>query len=149
MINNTSLHRMQGIGSARVKSKPTLVKPSTSKSFVSKHTAIEMTTDRPGLLSEISAVLTDLYCNIVEAHAWCHNAQLASVVHFSDQSSLSPIDDPNRLASIEEHLTMVLHSCSLISLVCFCKYFGGQFFYFLSQEKRMEIDSFCSGDNQH
>ena len=50
MINNTSLHRMQGIGSARVKSKPTLVKPSTSKSFVSKHTAIEMTTDRPGVL---------------------------------------------------------------------------------------------------
>ncbi|XP_057488193.1 ACT domain-containing protein ACR2-like isoform X2 [Actinidia eriantha] len=70
--------------------------------------AIEMTgPDRPGLLSEISAVLADLHCNIVEAHAWSHNARLACVAYISDQSTNTPIDDP-RLASIEEHLTTVL-----------------------------------------
>ena len=37
-------------------------------------TAIELTgTDRPGLLSEIFAVLSDLKCNVVEAEVWTHN----------------------------------------------------------------------------
>ncbi|KAI3868736.1 hypothetical protein MKW98_008821 [Papaver atlanticum] len=38
------------------------------------HTSIELTrADRPGFLSEISAVLDDLRCKVVEAHAWSHN----------------------------------------------------------------------------
>lgn len=40
--------------------------------------AIELTgKDRPRLFSEISAALADLHCNVVEAHAWSHNACLA------------------------------------------------------------------------
>ncbi|XWS70452.1 hypothetical protein CRYUN_Cryun03dG0049500 [Craigia yunnanensis] len=79
----------------------------------SEHTAIEMSgTDRPGLFSEISAVLTDLHCNIVEAHAWSHNARLACVAYISDQSTDTPIDDPHRLATIEDHLTTVLRARS-------------------------------------
>lgn len=74
-------------------------------------TAIEMTgTDRPGLFSEISAALADLHCNVVEAHAWSHNARLACVAYISDQSTHTPIDDPHRLASIEDHLTTVLRA---------------------------------------
>ncbi|PSR91846.1 ACT domain-containing protein [Actinidia chinensis var. chinensis] len=70
--------------------------------------AIEMTgPDRPGLLSEISAALADLHCNIVEAHAWSHNARLACVAYISDQSTDTPIDD-HRLAAIEDHLNTVL-----------------------------------------
>ncbi|GMY29267.1 ACT domain-containing protein ACR2 [Fagus crenata] len=76
-----------------------------------EHTAIEMTgTDRPGLFSEISAALADLHCNVVEAHAWSHNDRLACVAYISDQCTDTPIDDPNRLANIEDHLTMVLRA---------------------------------------
>lgn len=76
-----------------------------------EHTALEITgTDRPGLFSEISAALADLHCNIVEAHAWSHNARLACVAYISDQSTDTPIDDPRRLASIEDHLTTVLRA---------------------------------------
>ncbi|KAB5513897.1 hypothetical protein DKX38_027803 [Salix brachista] len=77
----------------------------------SEHTAIEMSgTDRPGLFSEISAALADLHCNIVEVHAWSHNARLACVAYISDPSSDTPIEDPRRLASIEDHLITVLRA---------------------------------------
>ncbi|XAR69392.1 [Protein-PII] uridylyltransferase [Bertholletia excelsa] len=76
----------------------------------SEHTAIEMTgPDRPGLFSEISAALTDLHCNVVEAHAWSHNARLACIAYISDQSTDSPIDG-RRLAAIEGHLATVLRA---------------------------------------
>lgn len=72
--------------------------------------AIEMTgPDRPGLFSEISAALAELHCNVVEAHAWSHNARLACVAYISDQSTDVPIDD-SRLAAIEDHLTTVLRA---------------------------------------
>ncbi|XP_058224628.1 ACT domain-containing protein ACR2 isoform X2 [Rhododendron vialii] len=72
--------------------------------------AIEMTgPDRPGLFSEISAALAELQCNVVEAHAWSHNARLACVAYISDQSTDVPIDD-RRLAAIEDHLTTVLRA---------------------------------------
>lgn len=78
---------------------------------LSEHTAIEMTgTDRPGLFSEISAALAQLHCNVVEAHAWSHNDRLACVAYVSDQSTGSPIADPNRLALIEFHLSNVLRA---------------------------------------
>ncbi|KAI9106484.1 hypothetical protein K1719_022012 [Acacia pycnantha] len=76
-----------------------------------EHTAIEMTgANHPGLFSEISAALADLHCNVIEAHAWTHNARLACVAYISDQSTHSPIEDPRRLAYIEDHLTTVLRS---------------------------------------
>lgn len=85
---------------AKCKSEPNLNEPK----------AIEMTgKDRPGLFSEISAALTDLHCNVVEAHAWSHNARLACVAYISDQSANTPIDD-HRLHAIEDHLTTVLRA---------------------------------------
>ncbi|KAI3683983.1 hypothetical protein L1987_84500 [Smallanthus sonchifolius] len=73
-------------------------------------TAIEMTaTDRPGLFSEISAALADLHCNIVEAHAWSHNARLACIAYISDQSTNTRIDG-HRLATIKHHLNTVLNA---------------------------------------
>lgn len=82
---------------------------SNSKTLTEQHTSIEMTgTDRPGLFSEISAALSDLHCKILEAHAWSHNRRLACVAYVSDQSTDTPIDDPHRLATIEDHLTTVL-----------------------------------------
>ncbi|KAL6013439.1 hypothetical protein ACLOJK_003937 [Asimina triloba] len=87
------------------------VKKTISSEAASEHTAIEMSgADRPGLFSEISAVLTDLRCNVVEAHAWSHNERLACIVHVSDQSTARRIDDPHRLARIKDHLSTVLRA---------------------------------------
>lgn len=107
----------QAIGTTReTPSSAKAIKTYTNKAVfesehISEHTAIEMTgTDRPGLFSEISAALADLRCNIVEAHAWSHNARLACVAYISEQSSDTPIYDPHRLANIEHHLTTVLRA---------------------------------------
>lgn len=74
-----------------------------------KDTSIELIgRDRPGLLSEIFAVLTDLDCNVVAAEAWTHNSRMASVVHVTDKATGSPIGDPNRLAMVKKLLRYVL-----------------------------------------
>lgn len=74
-----------------------------------EHTTIELSgRDRPGLLSEIFAVLADLKCNVVAAEVWTHNSRMASVVYITDESSGSPIDDPDRLAKIKQLLLYVL-----------------------------------------
>lgn len=74
-----------------------------------EHTSIELTgTDRPGLLSEVCAVLTDLHCNVVNAEIWTHNARAAAVVHVTDDSTGHAIEDPKRLATIKALLCSVL-----------------------------------------
>eukprot|EP01018_Ginkgo_biloba_P018854 Gb_33807 [translate_table: standard] len=76
---------------------------------IAEYTAIELTgTDRPGLLSEISAVLTNLGCNVVAAEVWTHNMRVACVVYVTDESTYRPIDDPVRLSTIKEQLCNVL-----------------------------------------
>ncbi|KAK8648134.1 hypothetical protein V6N13_128896 [Hibiscus sabdariffa] len=75
----------------------------------SKQTIIELTgRDRPGLLSEIFAVLTDLKCNVVAAEVWTHNSRMASVVYIADETDGSPINDPERLTKIKQLLLYVL-----------------------------------------
>ncbi|PIA41999.1 hypothetical protein AQUCO_02100085v1 [Aquilegia coerulea] len=74
-----------------------------------EHTSIELTgTDRPGLLSEVCAVLADLHCNVVNAEIWTHNARAAAVVHVTDQSTGCAIEDPKRLSTIRELLCYIL-----------------------------------------
>ncbi|XP_058093106.1 ACT domain-containing protein ACR4-like isoform X2 [Magnolia sinica] len=74
-----------------------------------EHTSIELTgTDRPGLLSEVCAVLADLRCNVVNAEVWTHNARAAAVVHITDESTGRAIEDPSRLSKIKELLCNVL-----------------------------------------
>ncbi|KAJ8771902.1 hypothetical protein K2173_027079 [Erythroxylum novogranatense] len=74
-----------------------------------EHTSIELTgTDRPGLLSEVCAVLTDLQCNVVNAEIWTHNARAAAVVHVTDDSTGSAIHDPKRLSTMKQLLCNVL-----------------------------------------
>ncbi|XP_008790789.2 ACT domain-containing protein ACR6-like [Phoenix dactylifera] len=73
------------------------------------YTSIELTgTDRPGLLSEICSVLTDFKCNVVKAELWTHNTRVASVVHVTDESTRSAIEDAERLSTIKELLRNVL-----------------------------------------
>lgn len=74
-----------------------------------KHTSIELIgRNRPGLLSEIFAVLTDLKCNVVAAEVWTHNSRLASVVYVTDEVTGAPIDDTDRLSKIRHLLRYVL-----------------------------------------
>ncbi|KAJ9177395.1 hypothetical protein P3X46_012618 [Hevea brasiliensis] len=75
------------------------------------HTALEITgTDRPGLLSEISAVLTQLECNVTAAVAWTHNARAASIIYVEDKLRGGPITEPKRLAHVEEQLDTVVEA---------------------------------------
>lgn len=74
-----------------------------------EHTCIELTgRDRPGLLSEVCAVLTDLECNVVNAEIWTHNERAAAVVLVTDHTTGFAIEDPKRLATIKELLCNVL-----------------------------------------
>ncbi|PON91854.1 ACT domain containing protein [Trema orientale] len=74
-----------------------------------ENTTIELTgRDRPGLLSEVFAVLADLKCNVVAAEVWTHNSRMASVVYITDESTGLPIEDADRLAKIKQLLLYVL-----------------------------------------
>ncbi|RWR80051.1 ACT domain-containing protein ACR6-like protein isoform X1 [Cinnamomum micranthum f. kanehirae] len=74
-----------------------------------EHTSIELIgSDRPGLLSEICAVLRDLECNVRQAELWTHNARAAAVVRVTDACTVSPIEDPKLLTTIKEFLCNVL-----------------------------------------
>lgn len=75
----------------------------------STHTSIELTgTDRPGLLSEVSAVLTSLKCNVVNAEIWTHNTRAAAVMRVTDEATGLAITDPERLGKTKELLCNVL-----------------------------------------
>ncbi|KAF7838945.1 ACT domain-containing protein ACR4-like [Senna tora] len=74
-----------------------------------EHTTIELSgRDRPGLLSEVFAVLADLKCNVVAAEVWTHNSRMASVVYITDEESGLCIDNSDRLAKIKQLLLYVL-----------------------------------------
>ncbi|KAJ0085129.1 hypothetical protein Patl1_08189 [Pistacia atlantica] len=79
---------------------------------VGDHTAIELIgRDRPGLLSEISAVLTNLRFNVAAAEVWTHNRRIACVVYVNDDTTCRAVDDPTRLSTMEEQLKNILRGC--------------------------------------
>ncbi|KAF8412365.1 hypothetical protein HHK36_000329 [Tetracentron sinense] len=72
-------------------------------------TALELTgVDRPGLLSEVFAVLSDLQCSVVEAKVWTHNGRIASLIYVKDYDSGSQIEDSHKINRIEGRLRNVL-----------------------------------------
>ncbi|ONK72029.1 uncharacterized protein A4U43_C04F14910 [Asparagus officinalis] len=102
------IDRIQQSLAARASSFRSL-KRSVGVQSASNHTSIELIgRDRPGLLSEIFAVLTDLKCNIVASEVWTHNSRMASVVYITDESTGAPIDNPDRLSTIKRLLRYVL-----------------------------------------
>lgn len=79
---------------------------------VGDYTAIEVIgRDRPGLLSEISAVLANLHVNVVAAEVWTHNRRIACVVYVNDNTTNRAVDDPTRLTLLEEQLKNILRVC--------------------------------------
>ncbi|XP_009629350.1 ACT domain-containing protein ACR1 [Nicotiana tomentosiformis] len=76
-----------------------------------EHTAMEMTgIDRPGLMSEISAVLAELGCHVSAAVAWTHNKRAACIVYVEDELKHGPIQDPYRVAQVQEQLENVVEA---------------------------------------
>ena len=78
---------------------------------IGNHTAIELIgRDRPGLLSEISAVLASLHFNVIAAEVWTHNRRMACVfyVNEKDDAASQAVDDPSRLSIMEEQLNNIL-----------------------------------------
>lgn len=72
-------------------------------------TSIELTgTDRPGLISEIFALLANMSCNVVDAELWTHNMRVACLIYVTDQFSGGPVQDDERLCRIKESLSRVL-----------------------------------------
>ncbi|KAL5843894.1 hypothetical protein ACOSQ3_009904 [Xanthoceras sorbifolium] len=79
---------------------------------VGDHTAIELIgRDRPGLLSEISAVLANLRFNVVAAEVWTHNSRIACVLYVNDDATSRAVNDPTRLSIMEEQLKNILRGC--------------------------------------
>ncbi|KAL4575661.1 hypothetical protein LXL04_022512 [Taraxacum kok-saghyz] len=72
-------------------------------------TVIELTgSDRPGLLSEVCAVLTHFKCNVLNAEVWTHNTRAAFIVQVSDHDSELAVTDPQRLTAIKQMLSHIL-----------------------------------------
>ncbi|XP_073102067.1 ACT domain-containing protein ACR8-like [Elaeis guineensis] len=83
--------------------------PSSAAAALDGLTALELTgTDRPGLLSEVFAVLADLRCSVVEAKVWTHNGRIAALIFVRDEDSGSPIEDAHRIRRVEARLRHVL-----------------------------------------
>ncbi|KAF3440131.1 hypothetical protein FNV43_RR18409 [Rhamnella rubrinervis] len=79
---------------------------------IGDHTAIELIgRDRPGLLSEISAVLANLHFNVAAAEVWTHNRRIACVLYVNDDNTCRAVDDPNRLSTMEEQLKNLIRGC--------------------------------------
>ncbi|CAL9135320.1 unnamed protein product [Musa textilis] len=76
------------------------------------HIAIELIgTDRPGLLSEIFAVLANQHCNVVAAEVWTHKMRVACVIYINDEATSEPLKEPSRMSTMEEQLRNVLRGC--------------------------------------
>lgn len=76
-----------------------------------ENTALEVTgVDRPGLMSEISAVLCELGCHVSAAVAWTHKTRAACIFYIEDGLNGGPITDPKRLAHIQEQLEIVVEA---------------------------------------
>jgi UTP:GlnB (protein PII) uridylyltransferase len=78
---------------------------------IAEHTVIELTgTDRPGLLSEVSAVLTETGCNVNAAEVWTHNLRVACVIYVTDEETSGPVANGNKLERIKNQLLQVMKS---------------------------------------
>ncbi|KAL8481883.1 hypothetical protein ACS0TY_028143 [Phlomoides rotata] len=77
-------------------------------------TAIELIgRDRPGLLSEITAVLANLHINVAAAEVWTHNRRIACILYVNDDTTNRAVDDASRLSAMEEQLKNILRGCGV------------------------------------
>ncbi|KAK1351410.1 hypothetical protein POM88_054383 [Heracleum sosnowskyi] len=73
------------------------------------NTVIELIrSDKPRLLSELSALLTHLKCNVVSAEMWTHNTRAAAMVQVANEETGGAITDSERLSVIKQLCVMFL-----------------------------------------
>ncbi|CAI9766876.1 unnamed protein product [Fraxinus pennsylvanica] len=84
----------------------------TSPTLMSiENTAIEMTgMDRPGLMSEMSAVLAKFGCLVSAATVWTHKGRAACIIYLEDASNGEPITDQCRVAQVRAQLENVVEA---------------------------------------
>lgn len=76
---------------------------------IAEHTAIELTgVDRPGLLTEISAVLAEMNCQVNAAEVWTHKRRAACVIYVTDEDTSGPIENVRKLERILEKLKPIM-----------------------------------------
>ncbi|KAH7850925.1 hypothetical protein Vadar_004668 [Vaccinium darrowii] len=81
--------------------------PHVSKEWM----ALEITgTDRPGLLSEISAVIAALECQVAAVVAWTHNTRLACIIYMEDDCKDRTTAGVNQVAQVHAQLENVLEA---------------------------------------
>ncbi|KAF7101241.1 hypothetical protein CFC21_102623 [Triticum aestivum] len=68
--------------------------------------------DRPGLLSEVFAVLTNLKCNIAASEVWTHDGRMAALMYVTDAETGGGIEEPERLDTVKRLLRHVLRGSS-------------------------------------
>lgn len=78
-----------------------------------EQTVIELVgRDRPGLLSEVFAVLTNLKCNIAASEVWTHDGRMAALMYVTDAETGGGIEEPQRLDTVKRLLRHVLRGSS-------------------------------------
>ncbi|KAL0918172.1 hypothetical protein M5K25_010166 [Dendrobium thyrsiflorum] len=76
-------------------------------------TTLELTgADRPGLLSEVFAVLSDLHCIVAEAKLWTHNGRIAALIFVKEEDSGLRIEDSEKIRRIEARLRNVVRGAT-------------------------------------
>lgn len=70
--------------------------------------------DRPGLLSDVFAVLTDLGCVVMEAKLWTHKGRIAALLFIREEDSAKPIDDSDKIRRIETLLCNVVRGATTV-----------------------------------
>ncbi|KAG5535479.1 hypothetical protein RHGRI_023296 [Rhododendron griersonianum] len=76
-----------------------------------ERTALEITgTDRPGLLSEISAVIAELECHVAAAVLWTHNTRLACIIYMEDDCKGGTVAGVNQVSHVQAQLENVLEA---------------------------------------
>lgn len=74
-------------------------------------TALEITgVDRPGLMSEIFAVLLELECYVTAFAAWTYNTRAACMFYLEEGLNGGAITDTKRLAHVQEQLEIVVEA---------------------------------------
>ncbi|KAM0055283.1 putative ACT domain-containing protein ACR1-12 [Helianthus debilis subsp. tardiflorus] len=68
------------------------------------------TIDRPGLLSEISAVLAELQCHVSAAVAWTHKTRAACIIQVEDDANHGSIMDPKKVDRVQAQLMTVVNA---------------------------------------
>ncbi|KAK4393493.1 ACT domain-containing protein ACR1 [Sesamum angolense] len=90
--------------------KPIIGREVRPRHVSTEHMALEMTgVDRPGLLSEMTAVLAELGCHVTAAVAWTHSSRAACILYVED-SAKGGLIDPCRVAQVQAQLENVVEA---------------------------------------